>query len=465
MASRWWSRPRLYAVGSAVHRSGCFVFRLLFRPSRLIPAALLLLGPTQARAASAPQSPICEALVKPTVDVAAVRRALERDPTSIDATCRVARSGPDTAVEVFGFFFMLGLPTIMGATQQPYGTLELAVRRGSSDAVALLRDAGADPTHRTKHTSSAIGVAVALDLARGGTTWTHQVLQGWSGELSPGVLNDVLLDRLFFAPELEQELLRHGYPPHGTDAHGMTWLHRSLYDPSLSFRQRGAFPVSPGEGADAARAALSVDLVLARGVPVDQADRKGFSALYYAAVTGNWAAWDALLEAGARLEEAAEYPSSLLEALVLAGGDARFQQTVRTMTRDGHLQASDLSELASQMVLDDETERCGLAAKVGATPSDFWWMVWSKKGHAPELDRALGCGFLPPFKVVQRAVRERRWSVARKLARHAALTPGQVRRLQIAAALRGAPPKVHKRLRKMLVQARKNGRSTPVGAP
>jgi hypothetical protein len=154
-------RYHLEGVDSGLHHLGVSVLRRLATIGLFVSAATL--GPSPARAVAKP--PICTALGAKPVDVAAVRRALEHDPESMDTVCTFPWPAGAALTGFVMSLFTFGLPAIASnGFKDSYGTLELAVLRGSADAVAVLRRAGADPTRRTKHTRTAIERAVDADL-------------------------------------------------------------------------------------------------------------------------------------------------------------------------------------------------------------------------------------------------------------------------------------------------------------
>lgn len=426
--------------------------------ARLLAALVglgLALAPAHADGASGP--PVCTALLTRPIDARAVQRAVTRNPASITAVCEIPKSSLDVAIAVFSIVL---IPTLLSGPER-YSPLELAVLRQSRDATEVLLEAGADPFPNSRSLRTPLSLAVQIDLETGSSTWTDLLLRGRSVELTAGFLRSSDLDRLFFAPALEKRLIQHGLPRHGTDREGRTWLHRSLYREDLPFEQQVALGSVIGPSDKAIRAELTLDKVLRRGVPVNRRDARGYSALYYAAWTGNWSAWDRLIAAGARLERAAEQPQYLLRALAAAGAEKRFRTTLRALHGGGHLSAAALQDLAERLLFLEGETPCRAVGRLGGSPSPHAWSSWLSPRHSELLDRALACGYRPPWTSLKLAVRARRWPAVRKMVKGADLSPRQVRVLRRMALLRGAPSGVHKALKRAGKRAKKHGSSAP----
>ena len=305
--------------------------------SSAVPAPVAATTPT----------PVCAALVASTPDIPALEQSLTRDPSAVSDICTVEKITPDFTVvdAIVGIVVFPYLIHRLNTAGKPYtkkhGALELAVMRQSQPAATVLLAAGADPVAQTDQTRSALEWGVTLDLETDTTEWTTLLLERWSAEIPPNTLSTHTLDRLFHAPILATQLHAAGLPPHGVDARGTTWLHRSLYRDEMPFFTRVDLGVPMGKEQQEARAAVSFDAVLARGIPVDQADREGFTALYYAVEAQNWAAFQALLDAGARPEQAGSEPYTVLAALARAGDLERFQQMMGRLERAGALSSED----------------------------------------------------------------------------------------------------------------------------
>ena len=426
------------------------------RPIRRV-VLLLWLQWSSATPAQARDTPaVCVALKARTVDVAGVKRAVASTPGAMDETCSVPRSAVSQLTQMAAAIFTLGLSTL-GAPglSQAYSPLELAVLRESEGAVRALAAAGADPTARRKKSLPAVRRAVALDLEAGGTRWTDAVLSGWRAPLPAGVLTTHQLDQLFAASVLEAHLRDRGLPAWGTDGRGTTWLHRALYRDALSLEMQVVLGKPDSEDAMEVRRAITVEAALARGVPVDLRDHDEHTALYYAAVTENWRAFDGLLSAGAHPERAGAEPDAILYALVLTNSGPRFGAMVARLLRSGHVDAADLAPLAEVSLRPGRSQQCRAVADAGIEPTLGWWNRVIEQGNEDRLDRTLACGFVPSHKTIRSAVRLQSWPAVRKLVKHASLTGFQVRRLQVMAAVRGAPQPVKKALSKAHRRARR----------
>lgn len=411
-------------------------------------------APAQAR----DTPPVCVALRARTVDVAGVKRAVAGTPGAVDETCYVPRSAVSQFTQILVGVATVGLSTLFHpGLSQAYSPLELAVLRESEGAVRVLAAAGANPTARRKKSLPAVRRAVALDLKAGGTRWTDAVLSGWQNPLPDGVLTTHQLDRLFAASVLEAHLRDRGLPAWGTDGRGTTWLHRALYRDTLSLEMQVVLGKPESEEALEVRRAITVEAALARGVPVDRRDHDGHTALYYAAVTENWRAFDGLLAAGARPQRAGAEPDAILYALVLTDSGPRFGAMVARLLRSGHVDAAGLAPLAEVSLRPGRSQQCRAVANAGIEPTLGWWNRVIEQGNEDRLDRTLACGFVPSHKTIRSAVRLQSWPAVRKLVKHASLTGLQVRRLQLMAAVRRAPPPVKKALSKALRRARRRG--------
>ena len=459
------------------------------RPSWALAAGLLVgaLGSGPVQAADRPS--VCDALVAESVDPAAVRAALRAAPDSVHHTCRVRRSALGEA-GLTGLFVVTGLVLLPGARESAkyahHTTLQLAILRGSAPAAKALAKAGADPVGR-RDTDSALTLAVMLDIEAADTSWTSIVLSHWTEPLPSRALSAEALDQLFSSPELHKLLRAKGLPRHGRAEDGTTWLHRALIqdwpmpgsDDALLGEaiievqaSKGELPrheetIGPGARFyKETHPRLSFAAVMDRGLPVDLPDAKGRSALYYAAYTGNWVAYDRLLDAGARPQRAGMQPESILFALAAGGSPERFERTLRRLVRRGHVEVADLSGLAGSLAepeprgwcaepeerrpwnetcaLTDQARNSQQLVQLGVSPTDAWWKARVDRQAHTALQRAVDYGFTPPLRALKRAVRQEDWQTTRMLVPHATLSPAQARQLGRMAARRGAPRGVRK---------------------
>jgi hypothetical protein len=442
---------------------------------------------------------VCEPLVAEEVDPVAVRAALRASPESVRHICKMERSALGRA----GFttlFVLSGLAILPGvrdsARYARHTPLQLAVLRDSPPAARALVKAGADPT-RTYEGASPLTLAVMHDVGVGGTTWTDLLLLHWDTPLPSDALSPEALDRLFFASELEALLRSKGLSGNGRAADGTTWLHRALIqdwsmpdsDDALIRRpidrveaRNGELPryeetIGPGARfyeEDVPR--LSFAAVMARGARVDRKDAQGRTALYYAAYTGNWVAWDMLLAEGARPWKAGVRPESVLFALAAGGSPERFEQVLGRLMRREQVAVSDLSALAGSLVepepsgwclkpeaMRPASTRCDevpeqrataeLLAAVGAAPAPSWWTARVERQARSVLAQAVEVGFKPSMSPLKVAVRRKDWKTTRMLVPHAVLSPAEARRLRRMAARRGAPARVRRTIEQAQAQA------------
>ncbi|HCH65891.1 MAG: hypothetical protein CL927_14005 [Deltaproteobacteria bacterium] len=454
-------------------------------------------GPVHAREAPS----VCQPLVADVVDPVAVRAVLSENPSSLEHLCKVRRSALGEA-GLTTLFVVSGLALIPGALDSAkyarHTPLELAILRDSRAAARALVKAGADPTHGSEK-ASPLTLAVMRDLDAGSTDWTELVLMSWSGPLLSDALSATALDRLFFAPELTDVLGSSGMRGHGLAEDGTIWLHRALIqdwplpktDDALVGQPLDGVQVKDGELpryeetlAPGARfyeetvPRLSVAAVMARGVPIGHADSQGRTALYYAAYTGNWTAYERLLAAGAKPLRAGARPESILFALAAGGSTERFEATLRLVLehRDGDLTA--LRSLAGSLVdpepvgwcrqpaemrpstvecdaVPDQATSRRLLASMGVSPPSAWWQTRMERGRQGALQLAIESGFIPPMGALKTAVRRKNWKTTRMLVRDAVLSPAEARRLARMASLRGAPAGVQEAIAKARVRAEK----------
>jgi hypothetical protein len=286
------------------------------------------------------------------------------------------------------------------------------------------------------------------------------VLAGWTAPLPPDVLTTEQLDQLFFASSLEARLRAGGLPAWGTDGRGSTWLHRALFRDDLSLELQVALGKPGSEDALRVRGAITVEAALARGVPVDRRDHNEHSALYYAAVAENWSAFDGFIQAGAKPHRAGSDPDAILYALVLTDSGPRFGRMVQQLLRTGHVDVVGLAPLAEVSLRPGRDQQCRSVAEAGIEPTLGWWNRVIERDHGEQLDHTLACGFVPAAQTIRSAVRLQSWPAVRKMLGHTPLSTLQVRRLQVMAALRGAPRPVKKALSKALRRTRTRGTNT-----
>ena len=462
-------------------------------------AVLVWSGLSAAPAGATESDQVCSALMQDPVDITAIRAATRAEPASARATCKVPRSALGQA----GFttlFAITGLALLPGARDSAryarHPALQLALLRDSSAAARALAKAGADPT-RSVDGASALTLAVMKDSEGGSTTWTDLVTLHWDEPLPHDALSPAALDRLFFAPALEEVLRSKGLRRHGLAADDTTWLHRALIQDWPLPDSDDAVVGAPIEGVEArggelpryeetlAPAAklyeervprLSFADVMARGVPVNRPDVRGRTALYYAAYTGNWVAYDRLLAAGARPWKAGSTPASILFALAAGGSPERFAATLRQLIERGHLVAEDLRPLAGSLVqpepvgwcqqpaavrpsfvecglLPDQAVNRRLVASMGVGPSADWWRRRVEAQAGAALQQAVEDGFVPPIQAVSMAVRRKDWTTALLLLPSVQAAPGALRRLDRLARRRGAPNRVRAAIRRAQGQA------------
>lgn len=457
-------------------------------------AVLVWSGLSAAPARATESDRVCSALMQDPVDIKTIRTATRAEPASARAICKVPRSALGQA----GFmtlFAITGLAILPGvrdsARYARHPALQLALLRDSSGAARALAKAGADPTQSVDG-ASALTLAVMHDIEGGSTTWTDLVTLHWNEPLPHDALPPEALDRLYFAPALEEVLRSKGLRRHGLAADGTTWLHRALIQDWSLPDSDDAVIGAPIEGVEArggelpryeetlAPAAnlykereprLSFSDVMARGVPVNRRDVQGRSALYYAAYTGNWVAYDRLLGAGARPWKAGSTPASILFALAAGRSPERFAATLRQLIEQGHLVADDLHPLAGSLVqpepvgwcqepasmrpwfvecgqVPDQAVNRQLLASMGVGPSADWWTRHVKKQSRDVLQRAVDDGFVPPIPPVSTALRQKDWKVALLLLPAVQASPGALRRLDRLARRRGAPNRVRAAIRR-----------------
>ncbi len=406
----------------------------------------LLSGGLLAAPANASTESICTALKADPVDVAAVRRVVRTQPEAMGEICEIEWTSPQMgAVELLVglvvFPYLVYRANRAGRTFiDQHGTLELAVMRASPEATRVLLAAGADPVAHGRRTASALERGVALDLEAGTMDWSELLIADWSGTMPSDTLTTQTLDRLFFAPALEARLRSAGLPAHGEDHAGTTWLHRSV-DDRPRFRDE---------------APLTFDAVMARGIPIWQKDDLGRTALYAAAAAENWAAYDALLDAGARPERAGSEPQTILRPLAEGGSLTRYEQTLGQLVESGHVVAGDLTSLAERLLFRGDVAYCRSLAELGATPSAWWWESQITLGWEDKLLGALDAGFVVPGAAVPHAMRREQWRLAQTLLSHADLSSAALRRLQRQAFWQGAPPEMKQALKRARAPDRSN---------